>query len=72
MSATVSDPDDDQVTVDWFSSLSGYLGTGEFIAASLIAICDSSQRFITARATDESGAVSEQPAQIIVWMPLDT
>ena len=61
MSATVSDPDDDQVAVDWFSSLSGYLGTGEFITASLVTIYDSSQPFITARATDEHGAVFGTP-----------
>ncbi len=72
MSAAVSDPDNDQVTIDWFSSLSGYLGTGEFITASLITIYDSSQPFITARATDEHGAVSEHRIQIIVWVPSDT
>ena len=72
MSVTVSDPDGDQISVDWLSSLSGYLGTGEFIAASLITIYDSSQPFITARATDEHGAVSEHRIQIIVWVPSDT
>ena len=72
MSATVSDPDNDMVSIDWFSSLSGYVGTGEFITASLITIYDSSQPFITARATDEHGAVSEHRIQIIVWVPSDT
>ena len=72
MSATVSDPDNDRVSVDWFSSLSGYLGNGEFITASLVTIYDSSQPFVTARATDEHGAVSEHRIQIIVWVPSDT
>lgn len=72
MSAAVSDPDDDRVTIDWFSSLSGYLGTGEFITASLVTLYDSSQPFITARATDEHGASSENVIQIIVWVPSDT
>ena len=72
MSANVSDPDGDQVTIDWYSSLSGYLGTGEFITASLITLYDSSQPFITARATDPHGASSEAAIQIIVWVPSDT
>ena len=72
MSATVTDPDGDQATIDWFSSLSGYLGTGEFITASLMTIYDSSQPFITARATDEHGSVAEQRIQIVVWVPSDT
>lgn len=72
MSAAVSDPDDDTVTIDWFSSLSGYLGTGEFITASLVTLYDSSQPFITARATDEHGTSSESVIQIIVWVPSDT
>lgn len=72
MSAAVSDPDGDPVTVEWYSSLSGYLGTGEFITASLITIYDSSQPIITARATDEHGTSSEDTIQIIVWIPSDT
>jgi hypothetical protein len=72
MSAAVSDPDGDPVTVEWYSSLSGYLGTGEFITASLITIYDSSQPIITARATDEDGTSSEDTIQIIVWIPSDT
>ena len=72
MSASTSDPNGDQVTVDWFSSLSGYLGTGKFITASLITIHDASQPFITARATDPYGATSEDTIQIIVWVPSDT
>ena len=72
MSAAASDPNGDPVTVDWYSSLSGYLGTGEFITASLVTINDSSQPYITARATDIYGAVSEDRIQVIVWVPSDT
>jgi hypothetical protein len=72
MSASASDPDGDPVTIDWYSSLSGYLGTGEYITASLITIFDSSQPFITARATDPYGATSEDRIQVIVWVPSDT
>ncbi len=72
MSATATDPDGDAVSIDWFSSLSGYLGTGEYITASLVTIYDSSQPFITARATDEHGDTSEDTIQVIVWIPSDT
>ena len=72
MSANAVDPDGDEVTIDWYSSLSGYLGTGESITASLVTISDSSQPFITARATDPYGATSEDTIQIIVWVPSDT
>jgi hypothetical protein len=72
MSANAVDPDGDPVTIDWYSSLSGYLGTGESITASLTTISDSSQPFITARATDPFGATSEASIQIIVWVPSDT
>ena len=72
MSATVSDLDSDPVNVEWYSSLSGYLGTGEFITASLVTMYDSSQPYITARATDPYGAVSEDTIQVIVWIPSDT
>ena len=72
MSATASDPDGDPVAIDWYSSLSGYLGTGEFITASLVTIHDSSQPFITTRATDPYGATSEDTIQVIVWVPSDT
>jgi hypothetical protein len=72
MSAKATDPDGDPVAVDWYSSLSGYLGTGEFISASLTTIHDSSQPFITARATDPYGATSEATIQVIVWVPSDT
>ena len=71
MSAKATDPDGDPVAVDWYSSLSGYLGTGEFISASLTTIHDSSQPFITARATDPYGATSEATIQVIVWVPSD-
>jgi len=71
MSANAVDPDGDPVTVDWFSSVSGYLGTGEAITASLITVFDSSQPFITARATDPFGATSEATIQIIVSVPSD-
>ena len=65
-------PDGDPVNVEWDSSLSGYLGTGEFITASLVTMYDSSQPFITAKATDPRGAVSEDTIQVIVWIPSDT
>lgn len=35
-------------------------------------IHDSSQPFITARATDEHGATAEHTIQIIVWVLSDT
>ena len=72
MSATATDPDGDHVKVDWYSSLSGYLGTGPYITASLVTVYDSSQPYITAKATDEHGAVSEDTIQVIVWIPSDT
>jgi hypothetical protein len=72
MSASASDPNGDPVTVDWYSSLSGYLGTGEYITASLITLYDSSHPYIMARATDVYGAVSEHTIQVIVWVPSDT
>ena len=69
----VSDPDGDGFTVEWFSSDEGFLGTGE----SLIVVLytgqfDAAQPHITARATDQWGAVSEDVVQIVVWIPSDT
>lgn len=72
MSADVSDPDGDPVNVEWYSSLTGYLGSGPSITASLVTIYDSSQPYITARATDPYGAASKDTIQVIVWIPSDT
>ena len=72
MSAEISDPDGDDVTVDWFSSEGGYLGTGVSISASLVSFVDSSQPFITAVATDARGAQGDYTIQVSVWVPSDT
>ncbi len=72
MAATVVDADGDATRVRWYSSIDGYLGTGESITARLRTIYDSSQPFITAKVTDANGATSEDTIQIIVWIPSDT
>jgi len=72
ISADASDPDGDPVSIDWYSSAGGYLGSGEFITASLVTESDSSQPYITARVTDQYGATAEDSIQIIVWVPSDT
>jgi hypothetical protein len=73
MSAVVSDPNGDAVTVRWFSSDEGFLGSGESIVATLsTGQFDSAQPRITARATDKWGVATETSVQIIVWIPSDT
>jgi hypothetical protein len=73
MVAVVSDPDGDPVTVEWISSDEGSLGTGESIVATVhTGEFDAAQPQITARATDQWGAVSEATVQIIVVIPSDT
>jgi hypothetical protein len=68
--AEVTDPEGDSFTVDWYSSDEGYLGTGLTITVRIHVIdSDSAQPFITARATDTTGAVGEDTIQIIVWIP---
>ena len=72
LSAIVSDPDGDDVTVQWISSDEGALGTGESIVAILrTGQFDSAQPRITARATDQWGVATEASVQIIVWIPSD-
>ena len=71
--AEASDPDGDEFTVEWFSSDEGFLGTGTEISATLHTIrSDVAHPVITARATDEWGAVSEAQIQILIWIPSDT
>lgn len=70
-SATASDPDGDPVTVRWYSSRDGLLGEGETITATLYTVFDSSQPYITARATDPYGGVATDTIQVIVWIPSD-
>jgi len=72
LSAVVSDPNGDAVTVTWSSSTQGGLGTGESIVVFLsTGGFDASQPIITATATDVWGASSSQSVQIIVWVPSD-
>ncbi len=72
LSAIVSDPNGDPVTVQWISSDEGYLGSGESIIAVLhTGQFDSAQPSITAQATDQWGAHTETSVQIIVWIPSD-
>ncbi|RLE13017.1 MAG: hypothetical protein DRJ28_08120 [Actinobacteria bacterium] len=73
LSAVVSDPNGDEVTVVWSSSTQGALGTGESMFAFLsTGGFDASQPFITATATDIWGAATSVSVQIIVWIPSDT
>lgn len=71
LTANVTDPEGDPYTVDWFSSLDGYLGTGQTITAAMSPDLDTSQPVVTARATDATGAVGEGSIQIIVWIRSD-
>lgn len=71
LTANVTDPEGDAFTVDWFSSLDGYIGSGRSITAGLSPDLDTSQPVITARATDVTGAVGEGSIQIIVWIRSD-
>lgn len=72
-SAIVSDPNGDHVTVRWFSSDDGYLGTGEQIVAILhTGQSDSAQPRITARATDRWGATTVASVQVSPWICSDT
>jgi hypothetical protein len=71
-SASVSDPNRDRVTVRWFSSDDGYLGSGEQIVAILYTgQSDSAQPRITARATDRWGATTETSVQVSPWICSD-
>lgn len=70
--AEVTDPEGDPVVVDWYSSDEGYLGSGLTITVRIHTLgSDSAQPYITARATDTTGAVGEDTIQIIVWIPSD-
>ena len=70
--ASVSDPDGDAVTVEWYSDLHGFLGTGTSLAVRLSVDGDTSQPIITAVATDATGATASASQQIIVWILSDT
>jgi hypothetical protein len=72
-SANVSDPNGDHVTVRWFSSDDGYLGTGGQIVAILhTGQSDSAQPRITALATDRWGATTVASIQVSPWICSDT
>ena len=67
------DPDGDSVTVEWFSSLEGFLGTGKNLTTTIhTGASDSSQPFITVRVTDQWGRSSEHQIQVVVWIPSTT
>lgn len=70
-SASVSDPEGDGYTIEWFSSLDGYLGSGASISARLRPRGDASQPVITAVVTDVTGARGEASVQVVVWIPSD-
>ena len=72
-SASAIDPDGDSITIRWFSSTEGALGSGATITATIHTQgSDSTQPFITARVTDRWGATSTATIQIIVWIPSGT
>jgi hypothetical protein len=72
LSALVSDPNGDPVTVQWISSDEGYLGSGESIIAVLhTGLYDSAQPRITARVIDQWNTATEATIQVIVWIPSD-
>jgi hypothetical protein len=71
LSAAVSDPDGDAVTVQWSSSVQGAGPTGETVVATLAipAGQTSSQPTITATATDARGASSSASIQLKLVIP---
>lgn len=70
LTATATDADGDPVTIEWYSSDQGYLGSGASISAFLNTInSDASQPIITARAIDQWGVSSDSSVQVIVWIP---
>jgi hypothetical protein len=73
LTATATDADGDPVTIEWYSSMEGYLGSGTSISVTLHTIdSDSSQPIITARAIDQWGVSSDSSIQVIVWIPSPT
>jgi len=73
LTATATDADGDPVTIEWYSSMEGYLGSGDSISVMLHTIdSDSSQPVITARAIDRWGVSSDASVQVIVWIPSPT
>jgi len=73
LSAVVSDPNGDPVTVTWKSNTSGSLGSGESLIAWISTNgSDAAQPVITATATDSNGATTTAIVQIIVWIPSDS
>jgi hypothetical protein len=70
---TASDPDGDAITVEWFSSVEGPIGTGEEIGPIWFHVeGDSETRTITMRVTDAWGAWIEVTRQINIFIPSDT
>jgi hypothetical protein len=73
LTATATDADGDPVTIEWYSSMEGYLGSGDSISVMLHTIdSDSSQPIITARAIDQWGVSTDASVQVIVWIPSPT
>lgn len=73
LTASATDADGDPVTIEWYSSLEGYLGSGTSISVMLNTIdSDSSQPVITARAIDQWGVSTDSSIQVIVWIPSPT
>ena len=71
--AEASDPNGDPVTVTWFTTNDGAVGTGEELTVWISTLgSDASQPVIRARATDVWGAETADSVQIIVWIPSDT
>lgn len=72
LSVEVSEPDGDNLTLEWFSSDQGYLGASPSFAPFLIVPeGESAQPEITARVTDQWGAVSEDSITITLLVPSD-
>lgn len=69
LSASASDPDLDDIEIEWFSDVDGYLGSGASVAARLTTRGDVSQPNIRVRVTDAFGAVAEAAISLIVWIP---
>lgn len=71
LNATAADADGDAVTISWYSSEEGFLGTGSSISVRLHPQGDASQPIITAVASDAGGASAEDSRQVIVWIVSD-
>ncbi len=70
---TAADPDGDAMTIEWFSSVEGLIGTGPATGPVWFHVTsDSETRTITMRVSDVRGAVTEATRQIIIFIPSDT